>query len=131
MRSGDPGHSSNKIYAIGGLGSNNTLTGAFEEYDPVADSWTTESSMSVPRSLSSAAVFNGKIYVFGGSEANGIISATVEEYNPETDTWSVKASMPTARYGLAASTANSKIYAIGGYYDFNGSSGLSVLLTPC
>jgi hypothetical protein len=99
--------SNGKIYAIGGA--------TVEEYDPVADTWTTKASMPIARDYPGvAAASNGKIYAIGGVGQSGGL-ATVEEYDPTTDTWTTKANMPTARYFLGIAAArNGNIYAIGG-----------------
>jgi N-acetylneuraminic acid mutarotase len=108
-----------EIYAIGGVGLNNTVPtalGISEEYDPVTDKWASKAPLPTLRTSFGIAVYQNKIYVIGGLENNDIASAVNEVYDPATDTWTTKASMPIARASLDANTVNGKIYCIGGAY---------------
>ncbi len=77
-----------KIYAIGGLKDVTDRLSTVEEYDPVADSWTTKQPMPTPRYWLAAAQAIGRIYAIGGYDVNNVRLNTVEEYDPTTDTWS-------------------------------------------
>ncbi|MDD3792125.1 MAG: kelch repeat-containing protein [Candidatus Bathyarchaeota archaeon] len=102
-----------KIYAIGGINSDNVPLRTVEEYNPVTDTWTTRLSMPTARSGFAVAVYNHKIYVIGGTVGDGYVGNN-EVYDPVTNTWTTKASMPTPRADLCASTIDGKIYLIGG-----------------
>ena len=110
-----------KIYAIGGSNdgprggpSGPTLLNVTEEYDPVANTWTTKAPMPTARHSFGIAVFQNKIFCIGGS-TNGPELAVNEAYDPATDAWETKTPMPTARAALSANTVNDKIYLMGGY----------------
>ncbi len=109
--------SGDKIYAIGGYEGNVTFLdlATVEEYDPVADSWTTVASMLTARETLAVGVVNGKIYAAGGYDyIVDVIYDTVEEYDPVGDTWTPKAALPAVRVGPAGGVANGKFYVIGG-----------------
>jgi N-acetylneuraminic acid mutarotase len=111
-----------KVYAIGGYyydkaNHNNHYLTTVEEYDPIADVWTTKAPMPTGRAYLAAGVVGGKIYAIGGWDGRNRLDA-VEEYDPATDSWTTKAQMPTGRYYLAAGAVGDKVYAIGGW---NGS----------
>ena len=109
---------SNKLYAIGG--DNTTVT---EEFDPIANSWTTMEPMPTMRYWGFAAgAVGGKIYAIGGA-TGGLYLDENEEFNPSTNTWASRTAMPTERRGLAVGVINDIIYAIGGS---NSSGYLSV-----
>jgi len=107
-----------RIYAIGGATGRGqdcmwwSGVSTVEEYNPVADKWTTKSDMPTPRAFFSTCEANGKIYAIGGF-SYGVFS-TVEEYDPVTDTWIKKKDMPTLRCNFATASVNGKIYAVGG-----------------
>jgi hypothetical protein len=108
--------SNGKIYVVGGFGSEGHLR-LVEEYDPVANAWTTKAPMPTPRrNLGLAAAKDGKLYAVGGFGGFGdILLDTVEEYDPVTDAWTTKAPMITARQDLGlAALGNGKLYAVGG-----------------
>jgi N-acetylneuraminic acid mutarotase len=109
-----------KFYAIGGWQDGGNALSANEAYDPVADTWTSKSSMPTARRyLGVTATSDGRIWAIGGEDAAygdyGNAYATVEVYDPSTDTWTTKASMPTARRWVSVAVAsNGLIYAMGG-----------------
>lgn len=105
------------IFAIGGLNTSLTYVPNVDVFNPAGaggmGSWTTTTSLSVPRYFHAAALANGKIYVFGGYNNQGT-TTSVEAFDPATATWSPRASMPTKRYRCSAGVVNGKIYVIGG-----------------
>jgi N-acetylneuraminic acid mutarotase len=119
----------NKIYVIGGGVSepSDIVLSSVEEYDPVADTWTSKADMPIARvnMVGSSAVVDGRVYVIGGDNEVTWGSRTVQEYDPATDTWTLKADMPTPRWSLATCAVDGKIYAIGGAPD--SYTGLSVV----
>lgn len=120
--SGDALFEINGKLILCGTGSN------IQEYDPVADMWTTKSASLTPRYRSSATVIQGKIYVFGGSFGGGSEEyATIEEYDPAFDKWNQRGLMVRPRIGLSAVTYEGAAYLIGGD-DWMCSSGIRFLV---
>jgi N-acetylneuraminic acid mutarotase len=118
--------SGGKIYVLGGfeepsLGNLTALTISdnVEEYDPVADHWTTKAPLPAGLHHAGAAALDGRLYVVGGY-SKSVFSvwhpvASLYIYNPVTDTWIEGAPMPTPRGALAVVESGGKLFAIGGY----------------
>ena len=75
------------IYIIGGSTSpwpQDDITTTVEVYDPIADSWSERSSLSVARQYFSACVCHGHIYVIGGMSSGSPFQRTntIEVYAP-------------------------------------------------
>jgi len=102
-----------KIYAIGGVNSNNQPLTTVEEYNPSVNEWTSKRAMPTARSGVAVAVYDNKIYVIGGAVGEGFVGNN-EIYDPQTNTWSTGASMPTPRADFSAEIVNDAIYLIGG-----------------
>lgn len=107
------------FYVAGGNDLGNTLTlDVLEAYDPVADTWTTLSSMPTARAGVSSAVVDGILYAIGGGVRGGDPALdVVEAYEPATDTWTTRAPMPTRRFDAAAGVIDGIIYVAGGHDD--------------
>ena len=111
-----------KIHVIGGLTRSGQwtaeLTDVNEVYDPATDSWTTKTSIPVPKAGLSANVVGGKIYLMGGfiQFANGTRQTSKENlvYDPIDDSWSTKMPIPTATLDYATAVVDDKIYVISG-----------------
>lgn len=87
------------IYALGGFSKASAMKSVWR-YDPVTNSWTEGSPMSVGRAYSKTGVLNNKLYVVGGvtrgrGGLNPLLSAEV--YDPHTSTWSQLPNMPFAK----------------------------------
>src|SRR5882724_2802237 len=109
------------VYEAGGysfdLGS--TLD-AFNRYDPVANTWTTLTSMPTAAFMASAVYYplTNRIYVFGGEDAiSGTNYSTTRIYDVATGTWTTGTNMPDVRSFMASgyNIANGKIYLVSGY----------------
>jgi len=112
-----------KIYTIGGsirAGQWTTeLTDVNEVYDPATDTWTTKTSMPIPKAGLSASVVDGKIYLIGGftQPVNSTRKTTSKEtlvYDPIADSWTTKTPIPTATLDYATAVVDNKIYVISG-----------------
>jgi N-acetylneuraminic acid mutarotase len=105
-------------YAVGGFDPNIGPTNAFNQYDPVADSWTPLAN--IPGAFYDApsvyAPNTNRIYVFGGLDAGFNPSAVVQIYDVGTGTWQPNgAPMPGARYFAGAVYFNGNIFVAGGF----------------
>lgn len=122
-----------KIYVIGGAAQlegdkspsihparPHRSLGTVEEYDPVANSWSTRPSMPVARNHVAIGAVKGKIYVIGGRLGSAFITAMpsdtglVQEFDPATDMWVLKAPIPTPRSAVGYAVISDKIYVAGG-----------------
>jgi N-acetylneuraminic acid mutarotase len=101
-----------KIYAIGGLYTEDIALSNVEAYDPGTNKWTEKTPMPTARGSFGCAAVDGKIYIIGG--INPDIVATVEVYDPNTDSWVTKTPLPSPMGHVTASAVGTKIYVIGG-----------------
>ncbi|XP_028753195.1 F-box/kelch-repeat protein At1g22040-like isoform X1 [Neltuma alba] len=87
------------IYALGGFFKASALKSVWR-YDPVKNSWSEASPMSVGRAYCKTGILNGKLYVVGGvTRGPGGLSPlqSAEVYDPHTGVWSELPSMPFAK----------------------------------
>jgi len=87
------------IYALGGFSKASAMKSVWR-YDPVTNSWTEVSPMSVGRAYSKTGVLNNKLYVVGGvTRGRGGLNPlqSAEVYDPHTGTWSQLPNMPFAK----------------------------------
>jgi N-acetylneuraminic acid mutarotase len=106
------------IYILGGFDGLESL-GAVQKYDPINDTWSLGTPMSVPRSELGAVLLNGEIYTIGGVTNQGVTTHTVEIYNPISDTWKMGTPLPEVRASMAVGVRQGKIYVIGGTDDWS------------
>ncbi|PYX88582.1 MAG: hypothetical protein DMG67_16830, partial [Acidobacteria bacterium] len=107
-------------YCVGGFdGSIGGPTNQFNQYDPVANTWTPLPS--IPGAFYDApsvyAANTNSIYVFGGIDSTFTPSSVLQIYNIASGTWSTGTPMPGPRYFASAAyySANGKIYVISGF----------------
>ena len=107
-------------YAAGGFdGINFVPTNAFNQYDPVNNTWTPLPN--VPGAFYDApSVYDpttNSVYVFGGIDAGFNPSNVVQIYNVGTGIWTTGTPMPGARYFASAAYygGTDKIYVISGF----------------
>jgi Bacterial Ig-like domain (group 3)/Kelch motif len=106
------------IYILGGAGRSGSL-GAVQKYDPIGDTWSSGTPMSVPRSELGAVLLNGKVYAIGGVTNSGVTTNTVEIYYPITDTWKMGPPLPAGRASMAVGVRQGKIYVASGTDDWS------------
>lgn len=87
-----------------------------EAYDPIANTWTTKTSLPGNRAYASGGVINGKLYITGGWDGGGAYLNSLVIYDPVNNTWdSSKSAMPVPRRSYAAGgVVNNKLYVVGG-----------------
>lgn len=102
-----------RIYIVGGHDGVNSLN-VLESYDPVSNSWTTNTPMPTSRQYAGSAAINGLLYVAGGHTLSSCCFDTLEVYDPATDAWATRASLPTPEGGPASASINGKLYVVGG-----------------
>lgn len=109
-----------RIYAIGGLGSNQEILSSVERYDPAnpEDGWQFVLELQEPRYLCKAVNSQGKIHVIGGAsryEDETSWFRGVKVYDPETDSWDNAGDLNLARTHFGAAVDDEgRIYAFGG-----------------
>jgi hypothetical protein len=108
--------SNGDLYAIGGLGTGNTVLSSVEYYDPTTDSWSSVASL--PQGVYNATATSdgeGHIFVFGGDNSSGQPIDTVYRYTIATNSWDTGSPMPVAASEASAvDAAYGMIYVIGG-----------------
>lgn len=110
-----------RILSIGGYRFEGGDVGSVYLYDPVANSWTTLSSIA-PRSDAIAVTLqDGRVFLAAGA---GLQSSSTALFDPSTMMWSSGTPLPTAReLPQVAMSADGRVYVFGGsdgvstYYD--------------
>jgi Kelch motif len=123
------GVANGKHYAIGGeaFGQPVQIFATVEQYDPVANTWTTMTSMPTARAGLGVASWNNLIYAIGGrngaTDGQGTIFNALERFDPVSNSWTTLSAMPTAVSDISATVAyNNKIYVFGGATGFNATT---------
>lgn len=92
-------------------------------YDPAANLWSTETSLSYSRARVAATGADNYLYAIGGHHedtGHGFSLSRVDRYDISASTWAQMASLQTPREGAVAAMMDGKIYAIGGFnYEIN------------
>jgi N-acetylneuraminic acid mutarotase len=119
-----------KIYLIGGKRYSSISpfygeTDINEVYNPLNNTWTTETPITTGVQDYASAVLNGKIYIMGGSRQSSsaesnIITNANQVYDPQTGNWSLAAKLLNIdTFGAAAATEGfmvpPRIYCVGGF----------------
>lgn len=102
-----------KIFVYGGsisIGGNATTI--CESYDPVNDSWQSESPISYRRYALGGFSFQGKAYAVGGYDYS-TYHTTVEVY--DGGGWTLETPMQYGRQSVAVGVVNNYVYVIGGW----------------
>ncbi len=128
----------NKIYLIGGVKHgpvwpfDQGTAGLNEVYDPLTDSWSTNSPMPTSVGHSFSAVVDNKIYVMYAVIETSFLT---QIYNSETDSWSYGKKLPTAAFVATAGAttgvlAPKRIYVLGGMVESNVATNLNQVYDP-
>lgn len=111
-----------KVYFGGGILSNG-FSDLVEIYDPLTDTWETE-TLSQARSFPAAVTVGDKVMFAGGINYGTLTEyATVDIFEPLTQTWSVEQLSEPGFYVQAVSYQNTALFA--GFYDLVSFSPLS------
>ncbi|HTQ49050.1 MAG TPA: kelch repeat-containing protein [Polyangiaceae bacterium] len=112
-----------KVYLFGGLTASHVPTKATYVYDPVANTWTSATPMTVARHGAGVGIgqTSGIFFVVGGFDATGGAVGANEKFNAFSGSdgaWTVAAPMPTALGGSA-------VEGIGMYLVAGGAAGIA------
>ncbi|XP_077388451.1 kelch-like protein 4 isoform X2 [Festucalex cinctus] len=93
----------NFLYAVGGHdapASNHCsrLSDCVERYDPKTDTWTTVSSLSVPRDAVGVCLLGDRLYAVGGYDGQSYLN-TVESYDAQNNDWTEEVPLNIGRAG--------------------------------
>ncbi|XP_065127782.2 kelch-like protein 4 isoform X1 [Paramisgurnus dabryanus] len=91
------------LYAVGGHdapASNHCsrLSDCVERYDPKTDTWTTVSSLSVPRDAVGVCLLGDRLYAVGGYDGQTYLN-TVESYDAQNNEWTEEVPLNIGRAG--------------------------------
>jgi N-acetylneuraminic acid mutarotase len=119
-----------KYYIGNGDKQGHAITTAnLEEFDPIANTWTTRAPNPVVRGSTVGTEWYGRFVVLGGQNQSLAMNDPnstdyigfgepayddVHAYDPTTDTWTELPPMPHGRHGFGAVTWEGKIYGVAG-----------------
>ncbi|XP_023991444.1 kelch-like protein 4 isoform X2 [Salvelinus sp. IW2-2015] len=91
------------LYAVGGhdaQASNHCsrLSDCVERYDPKTDTWTTVSSLSVPRDAVGICLLGDRLYAVGGYDGTSYLNS-VESYDAQNNEWTEEVNLNIGRAG--------------------------------
>ncbi|CAB1337582.1 unnamed protein product, partial [Coregonus sp. 'balchen'] len=91
------------LYAVGGHdapASNHCsrLSDCVERYDPKTDTWTTVSSLSVPRDAVGICLLGDRLYAVGGYDGTSYLNS-VESYDAQNNEWTEEVNLNIGRAG--------------------------------
>ncbi len=104
-----------RLYVLGGLAENAFIAvGETLVYDPVAQTWSTLTSMpaGTERGGAVTAVIGAKIYVAGGYRQGSVADFSV--YDTTTDTWETLPALSAARDHLVGGALDGRVFVVGG-----------------
>jgi DNA-binding CsgD family transcriptional regulator/N-acetylneuraminic acid mutarotase len=104
-----------KMYAIGGMRSNNKATRLVEIYNPDQNSWAEGAAKPSAAANVVAVTFEDKIYVPGGCTNQGQAITALDIYVPQSDSWAEGPALPEARCGYGLVSFHDKLYLFGGW----------------
>lgn len=90
------------LYVLGGFSRTSTVKSVWR-FDPILNSWSEVTSMSIGRAYCKTGILNNKLYVVGGvsrGRAGLTPLQSAEVFDPCTDTWSEVPSMPFSKAQL-------------------------------
>lgn len=106
------------IYVAGGektIGATGAqLFATLEVYNPRTDTWSTKSSMPLPRRFAAAGVIDDRLYVAGGVTPDGETNAVLI-YHPQADAWTASVALAEDRAGAAGVVLDRTFYVLGGF----------------
>jgi N-acetylneuraminic acid mutarotase len=111
---------SGKLYVMGGFSKTSFSIPAIEEYDPIADTWTTlPAQLPFMRAQGAACVVGNKCYIIGGQTYDQVNQVkvnvkSIDIFDFSTKTWSKGPDLLSARADHQAVAYNGKIYVAGG-----------------
>ncbi|MEW6252170.1 MAG: kelch repeat-containing protein [Planctomycetota bacterium] len=109
-----------RAYAVGGLGSGNSVLDSVERYDPVSNRWSFVADLPLTRHHPGVATIEGRaglpdrLYVVGGYLDEFTAQQEVFAYDPDHNAWGRVADLPEPRAAGAAVAIGGLVYFVGG-----------------
>jgi len=85
-----------------------------ESYDPIADSWQTEASLSTNHNWPVAWQAYGVLYAAGGYSSSSQNLSSIEAYDPIQKSWSITSNLPEKKREADAVVLNGVVYVVAG-----------------
>lgn len=105
-----------KLYVLGSVLLDSTITSSTEIYDPENDSWSSTTPMPITVTNATVIGVEEEIWVIAGLETDALKKSTntVQVYNTITNSWSIGPELPISQSAGAAAYSEGKIHFLGG-----------------
>ncbi|MBT7587828.1 MAG: hypothetical protein HN558_20105, partial [Gemmatimonadetes bacterium] len=100
-----------RLWAIGGHLAH--ASAIVESYDPLSNTWRTETSLTTRRDFPVTWVTAERIFVAAGYDGNSI-SNTIENYELVSNQWTGEGYLPQAKFVADSASLNDKVYIVAG-----------------
>jgi N-acetylneuraminic acid mutarotase len=104
-----------RIYAVGGIKSDGSVSNAFEMYEPSSGTWTAMPPLPGGRGALTAGIINKQLHVAGGATWSPLKTYHNHDvFDLATRTWAKGPALPTARQAMASGVSGGRWWVIGG-----------------
>ncbi|MEU1622481.1 kelch repeat-containing protein [Streptomyces sp. NPDC005722] len=106
-----------RLYAVGGWGPQETVSGTLQVYDTARNTWTKGPAVPQGHYGAAGAVLDGRLYVVGGC-TNTECASTVDVFDPASGRWARAADYPQTISWASCGAVSGRLYCAGGTHEY-------------